>query len=248
MTMKTTIELALTQNLGKLNLPSMVSHLKSLLHQARQEGIDYEEFLLGLTEIELKVRAKNRFKRLLREAKFPCVKTFETFSFDSAPDLNRSLIEELETGKYIRERRNIIFVGKNGTGKTHLATALGIEACKQDVQTRFVTGCCLVNELLEARDNKILSKLIQKYSRHDLLILDDLGAVSHSQEGAELLFQVLAERHESRSVIITTNLEFTEWTNIFIDPTMTSVLLGRLTHRAYIIHCTWQRYWAKVKQ
>lgn len=240
--MKTAIGIALTQDLKELNLSTMVRHLKEYLRLARENGMDYDEFLLGLTRLELQVRAEKRFKRLLKEAKFPFMKTLETFNYDAAPGLDRNRIEKLSAGEYIWQRRNVIFTGKNGTGKTHLAVALGIDACKQGIGTRFVTACRLVNELIEARDRKNLSRVIQKNSRYGLLVLDDLGCVPFSEEEAELLFQVLSGRYERGSVIITTNLEFDEWTQNFGEPNLTEVLLDRLTHKAYIISCTWQSY------
>ncbi len=240
--MKTALGIALTQNLKELNLSTMVRHLKECLRRARENGMDYDEFLLGLTRLELEVRAEKRFKRLLKEAKFPFMKTLETFNYDAAPGLDRNLIEKLSAGEYIWQRGNVIFTGKNGTGKTHLAVALGIEACKQGVATRFTTGCGFVNELTEGRDRKNLSRIIQKYSRYGLFILDDLGCVPFSEEEAELLFQVLSGRYEKGSVIITTNLEFDEWTQNFGEPNLAAVLLDRLIHRADIIDCTWQSY------
>jgi DNA replication protein DnaC len=127
-----------------------------------------------------------------------------------------------------------------------MAMALGIEACRQNYRTRFLTCYGLVNELVEARERRALQRLIQKYVRYDLLILDEPGYIPFSKEGSELLFQVLAERHEKGSVIITTNLGFADWTQVFGDPTMTAALLDRLTHKAHIIHCSWESY--RLKQ
>jgi len=235
-------EMVLPENLKALNLPTMMRSLETQLRQARQDGADYGDFLLGLTEIELQARAENRLKRRLKEAKFPLLKTLETFDFDAAPDLDRRLIHELVGGAYIQEHRNIILLGKSGTGKTHLATALGVEACRMGIRTRFVTGCGLANELIEARHERELNRVIQRYGRYSLLVLDELGYVPLSKEGADLLFQVLAERHERRSVIVTTNLGFADWTQIFGDANLTAALLDRLTHRAHIIQCTWESY------
>lgn len=142
----------------------------------------------------------------------------------------------------IKEKRNIVFLGRSGRGKTHMATALGIEACQNNYRTRFATGYGLVNELIEARREKDLSRVIQRYARYDILILDELGYVPFSKEGAELLFQVLAERHERGSVVVTTNLGFADWTQIFGDANMTAALLDRITHKAHIINCTWDSY------
>jgi DNA replication protein DnaC len=240
--MKATTEMVLTGNLKTLNLSHIWRQLESQLRQAREQSLDYGDFLLSLTEIELEGRAENRLKRRLREAKFPLLKTLETFDYHAAPGLDRRLLHQLASGEYISRQRNVIFLGKSGTGKTHLATGLGVEACRQGITTRFVTGCGLANELIEARQGHTLSRLIQRYARYGLLVLDELGYVPFSKEGAELLFQVLAERHERRSVIITSNLGFADWVQIFGEPTLTAALLDRLTHKAHIVTCDWESY------
>lgn len=240
--MKAGTEVLLKENLKALNLSHMSANLGSLLRQARENGTSHEEFLLNITEVELQMRAENRLKRKLREAKFPLLKTLEQFDYGSAPGLDKRLMRELESGEYLRSHRNIIFTGKTGTGKTHLATGLGVVACGQGIGTRFVNGCGLNNELVEAQTERRLSRVIQKYARYGLVVVDELGYVSFSRESAELLFQVLAERHERGSVIITTNLGFADWTQVFGDATLTAALLDRLTHKAHIINCTWDSY------
>ena len=156
--MKATTEMVLTENLKALNLSHMLRQLEPQLRQAREQSLDYGDFLLSLTEIELEGRAENRLKRRLREAKFPLLKTLETFDYHAAPGLDRRLLHQLASGEYISQHRNVIFLGKSGTGKTHLATGLGVEACRQGITTRFVTGCGLANELLEARQGLTLSR------------------------------------------------------------------------------------------
>jgi DNA replication protein DnaC len=240
--MKPGVDVLLKENLKLLKLSNVLRQLETLVRQAKESGTDYSEFLLGLTEIELQIRAENRLKRRVREARFPLIKTLETFDYNAAPGLDLRLLRELETGDYIRQHRNIIFLGNSGTGKTHLATGLGVAACSQGFTTRFVTGCALANELIEAQVAKSLSRVIQRTSRNDLLVLDELGYVPFSKEGAQLLFQVLAERNERKSVIITTNLGFADWTQVFGDATLTAALLDRLTHNAHIIHCSWDSY------
>ncbi len=170
----------------------------------------------------------------------------ETFDLSAVPELDLRLFRDLAGGGYIREHRNVIFSGHSGAGKTHMATALGIEACKNNFRTRFVTCYGLVNELIEARQERTLQRLIQRYVRYDLLILDELGYIPFSKEGSELLFQVLAERYEKGSVMITTNLGFADWTQVFGDPVMTAALLDRLTHKAHIVSCPWDSY--RLKQ
>lgn len=236
------IEVVLKQNLKDLKLSTMFSCLAEHSRQARESHQSYEEFLLGLTETELRVRADHRLTRRLREARFPLMKPLEEFQFERAVGLDVRQIRDLCDGAYLRQHRNVILLGNSGTGKTHLATGLGIEACKQGVRTRFVTGCGLANELLEAREERSLSRLMKRYAGYELLIVDELGYVPFSKAGAELLFQVLAERHERKSVIVTTNLGFADWTQVFGDATLTAALLDRVTHQAVIINCCWESY------
>jgi len=232
----------LRENLKALSLSITARDLESKMRQAKESGPSYDDFLLDLTTTELQARAENRLNRRVREAKFPLLKTLEGFNFAAVPDLDIRVIRELAGCEYIKEHRNVIFLGRSGTGKTHLATSLGIEACRNNYRTRFVSCYGLVNELIEARQEKDLRRLIGRHARYDLLILDELGYIPFSKEGAELLFQVLAERQEKGSVIITTNLGFADWTQVFGDPVMTAALLDRLTHRAHIINCQWDSY------
>jgi DNA replication protein DnaC len=235
-------EVLLKENLKQLKLSNVLRQLETFVRQAKENGMDYGEFLLALTESELQVRSENRLKRRVREAKFALIKTLEAFDYSAAPGLDVRLLRELEAGDYLREHRNILLLGNSGTGKTHLATGLGVAACRQGITTRFTTGCGLANELIEAQAAKTLTRAMQRFTRCGLLVLDELGYVPFSKEGAQLLFQALAERHERGSVIITTNLGFADWTQIFGDATLTAALLDRLTHKAHIIHCNWESY------
>lgn len=240
--MNIAVDVNLKENLKNLKLTHMSGELDSALRQARDAGQDYADFLLQLTEHELRIRSENRLKRRLKEARFPLLKTMEDFDFSASPDLDSRLIRHICTNEYVKERKNVLFMGRSGTGKTHLATALGVEACRQGIRTRFVSACGLANELIEARHEKDLQRTLKRYAGYGLLILDELGYIPFSKEGAELLFQVLAERHEKGSVIITTNLGFADWTEVFGDANLTAALLDRLTHRAHIIECTWESY------
>lgn len=236
----------LRENLKALSLSAMAAGLEVHLRQAKESGIGYDEFLLELTAIELQSRAENRLSRRVREAKFPLFKPIDTFDLNAVPELDIRLFRELAESGFVKERRNVIFLGCSGAGKTHMSTALGIEACRNNYRTRFITCYGLVNELIEARHEKTLHRLVQRYAHYDLLILDELGYIPFSREGSELLFQVLAERHEKGAVMITTNLGFADWTQVFGDPVMTAALLDRLTHKAHIINCNWHSY--RLKQ
>jgi len=238
--------MALKENLKQLNLSTIARDMETHLRQAGESGIGYDEFLLDLTSGELQARSENRLKRRIREAKFPLIKPLETFDIEAAQGLDMRLFRELTGCDFIKEHRNIIFLGRSGTGKTHMATAIGIESCRNNYRTRFITCYGLVNELIEAREEKALQRILQRYARYDLLILDELGYIPFSKEAGELLFQILAERHERGSVIITTNLGFADWTQVFGDPVMTAALLDRLTHKAHIINCSWESY--RLKQ
>ncbi len=233
---------ALRSQCAALNLSTVARIMESSLRQAREQGVGYDEFLLELTTAELQARAENSLKRRIREAKFPLLKPLETFDLSAVPELDIRLLRDLASGEFVKERRNVIYLGRSGTGKTHMAIALGIEACRHSFRTRFVSCYGLVNELIEAREERTLQRMLQRYTRYDLLIIDELGYIPFSKEGAELLFQVLAERHEKGSVIITTNLGFADWTQVFGDPVITAALLDRLTHKAHIINCTWESY------
>ena len=244
--MKETTLIELKANLRDLKLSAMLREIEGVLRQAVESGTGYDDLLVELTRLEIESRAAGRLKRRIREARFPLLKPLETFDLEAVPELDIRLFRELITCEYIMEHRNVIFLGRSGTGKTHMATALGIEACRNNYRTRFVTCYALANELIEAREERDLQRLLKRYSRYDLLILDELGYIPFSKEGAELLFQVLAQRHEKGSVMITTNLGFADWTQVFGDQTMTAALLDRLTHKARIINCSWQSY--RLKQ
>lgn len=244
--MKVGALMELQANLKMLKLSTMARDLESFVRQARESGIGYDQFLLNLIAAELQARSESRLNRRIRESKFPLLKPIETFDLTATPELDIRLFRELAEGGFIKEHRNVILLGRSGAGKTHMAIALGIEACRNNFRTRFVTCYGLINELIEARQERTLQRLLQRYARYDLLVLDELGYVPFSKEGSELLFQVLAERHEKGSVMITTNLGFADWSQVFGDPVMTAALLDRLTHKAHIINCNWDSY--RLKQ
>jgi DNA replication protein DnaC len=218
-----------------LKLPSVAREAVRLAEEAQRQGQGHLEYLLQCLQAEVDERARRRTARCLREAGFPRLKTLESFDFRRAPALAESELRQLAAGDYLSRAETVILLGEPGTGKTHLAIALGVAAVEQGRRVRFVTAARLANELLEARDSRALSRLVGRYSRLDLLVLDELGYLPLAKADAELLFQVLSERHEQRALVLTTNLPFAEWTTVFPDPRLCRALIDRLTHRAHII-------------
>lgn len=190
---------------------------------------------MGLLESELDDRAARRKQRRVRDAKFPRLKTIDDFNFEEAPHIPAAMIYELATCGFVERAEPVIFIGEPGTGKSHLATALGIAACMQSRRVRFVTAAALLNELIEARDNHNLSKVVARYARIDLVVLDELAYVPLSATEAELLFQVLDQRAEVSPIVVTTNLPFSEWTSVFPEPRLCKAIVDRLTFNAHIV-------------
>lgn len=228
--------------LKQLKLPSMHREYRSLAQTCAKEKVDYLTYLLRLSERELIDRERRAAERRIKAARFPVPKTLESFDFAAQPSLNKSLILELMRGEYMDHKENILLAGNVGTGKTHLACALGFAACAQGKRVRFFTGAGLVNHLLEKREEKSLEKFLKHLESHHLLILDELGYVPFSKAGAELLFEVVSRAYERTSLIVTTNLPFEEWTQIFGSERMTGALLDRLTHRVHILEANGESY------
>jgi DNA replication protein DnaC len=219
----------------ELKLPTVAGLYDSLCDEAvrKQQGI--REVLVELLEAEVEGRLSRRVQRRLKEAGFPRPKTIDNFDFSIAPEIPGATIKELLSGDYIDAAHGVIFVGDSGTGKSHLASALGVAACRQGRRVRFVTAANLVNDLVEARDARALGSMVRRYARYEVLIVDDLGYLPLANHEAELLFQVLAERAERRTIIVTTNLPFSEFTKVFADKRLCASVLDRLTHNAHII-------------
>jgi|1048.fasta_scaffold34704_1 DNA replication protein DnaC len=219
----------------QLRMPAMARDAERRATEAARQETRPLDYLIGLLETEIEERNDRRVDRRIKEAGFPILKTFEGFDFTKVPHLPEARIRELATGAYLAKAEPILLLGDPGTGKTHLATALGVEAARQGHLVRFTTAGRLVTELTEARDARELGRVVARYERIDLLVLDELAYLPLSQIDAELLFRVLGERHERRSIIVTTNLPFAEWTSIFPDPRLCRAVVDRLTHRAHII-------------
>ena len=228
--------------LKRLRLPTIAQNYSRLAEEASVNNRTYADYLLALMEGEVVQREENTQKLRLSKARFPIMKTLDAFDFSAIPALNKALVLELSRGSYIDKRENIIFIGSYGTGKTHLAISLGVNACREGKRVRFYTAAGLINELLEAQAQLRLGKLEAALARYDLIILDELGFVPFSKEGAEALFTFCSGRYERGSVIITTNLDFARWKEIFGDEALTGALLDRLTHRCHIIEMNGDSY------
>jgi len=232
-------EMVLKENLKSLRLPTILREYDACSRAALENNSSYIDYLSTLTTQEVQERATKRIRRRISDAQFPALKTQDTFDINKAPGLNIHLVRELTECKFIGQAENVILIGKSGTGKTHFATAIAIEACQKNFKVRFSTACKLVTELLEAREEYRLKQLLDRLKRYELLVLDELGYVPFSKPGAELLFQILAERHERNATIITTNLPFPQWTDVFGDATLTGALLDRITHHCHILEFNW---------
>lgn len=234
--------LLLGHHLGKLRLPTIRREWEAAAASCAKEGRDYGEFLLQLTERELIEREQRAAQRRIKAAKFPVLKTLENFDFDAQPSINEKLVRELASGGYLEARENVLLIGNSGTGKTHLASALGFAACTQGRKVRFWGATALVTHLLEARENRELKRLLAQVGKHELIVLDELGYVPFSKAGAELLFEVVSRAYERHSLIVTTNLPFEQWTEVMGSERLTGALLDRLTHRVHIIEANGESF------
>lgn len=220
--------------LKELHLSGAAQALPGLLREAETRQLTHLDFLIALLKQETDRREELTVARRIKQAGFPQLKSLETFDFTMIPGLNKSRILALARGEYLDEKRHVILMGNSGTGKTHLATALGLCACQQERRVAFYQAARFVEQLLVAREEHRLIKMEKEWMRNDLVILDELGYIPFSRTGAELLFQFCSTRHELGSIILTTNLDFDKWPDIFVDTRMTEALIDRLTHRADI--------------
>ena len=237
-----TNDLQIRSFLKRLRLPVVAQNYARLAEEAAANNRTFQDYLFALLEGEVIQRDEHSQKLRLLRARFPLIKTLDNFDFTAIPAVNKALVLELSRSRFIDRRENVIFIGSYGTGKTHLAISLAVSACRQGKKVRFYTVAGLINELLEAQSQLRLGKLESTLAKCDLIVLDELGFVPFSKEGAEALFTFCASRYERGSLIITTNLDFARWKEIFGDEALTGALLDRLTHRCHILEMNGDSY------
>jgi len=232
----------MTQQLMELCKQLHIAGVYQYILDNDEIGSDTVLALTKACEFELQIRAINRQVRTLKQAGFPTQKRFEELVIDALPEDGKNNLPDLRRVEFIQQKKNVVFIGNSGTGKTHLAIATGICACENDVKVMFKTAAGLVNELMDAKRTGRLAIVIKQIKKIELLILDELGYITFDIEGSELLFQILAARYEILSTIITTNLPFSEWIKVFHDKTLTAALLDRITHRAIVVNMNGESY------
>jgi DNA replication protein DnaC len=226
----------------QLRLPTIGGQFLKMAEEAVKQNLAHVAYLEALLAAEVEERERNAIARRIQESKFPKVKTLEDFHFQEAPHISAALIRQLAEGGYLGRSEPIIFLGDAGTGKTHLATGLALEACRQRKRVRFTTAAELVNELIEAKNRSELNRITNRWMRYELIVIDEMAYVAMPEAAAELLFQVISGRAERASIIVTTNLPFSEWTTMFPNARLCKAMLDRLTDQAHIIETGSESY------
>ena len=229
------LEALIEAHARELHLPAIRGRFRALAAEATREQQTPLAYLAALLEAEVQERSERRERRRLLDARFPLVKRLQQFHFDDNPKVPQATIAALAEGSWIDDRESVVFIGESGTGKTMLATALGVCACQQGRRVRFTTLAGLATELQEADSRRELARVVGRYTRTELVILDELGYLALPEGAAELVFQVISERNERGSLIVTTNLPFSDWTKVFPDARLAKAVVDRITHKAHII-------------
>jgi DNA replication protein DnaC len=225
-----------------LRLPMVGSQFGGLAEQAIRENQGHVGYLEVLLSSEIEERERKTIERRIKEAHLPRVKTLEEFDYTQSPHVTAAKMRDLAEGGYIERAEPVLLIGECGSGKTHLLTGLCVAACRQKRRVRFTTAAGLVNELVEAKHALQLRRVMARWSRYDLIAIDEVGYVPLAEVGAEFLFQVVAERAEKAAVILTTNLPFSEWTQVIPNARLCKALLDRITDRAHILQTGAESY------
>jgi DNA replication protein DnaC len=218
-----------------VRMPAIGTNFVSLAEQAVKENRTHIGYLEALLALECEERDRHAITNRIRDSQIPRMKTLEEFDFTQVPQIPAAKIRELAEGGYIERNEPVVLIGECGTGKSHLATGLCLAACRQKRRVRFTTAAALVNELVEAKQNNQVRRMMARWQKYELIALDEVGYVPLADVGAEFLFQVISERAERAALIVTTNLPFSEWTTVFPNPRLCKALLDRITDRAHII-------------
>jgi DNA replication protein DnaC len=232
----------LSHHLKTLKLPTFQREYQKLARQCATEGVDHVGYLARLSEREMIERDRRKVERRIKAARFPVVKSLDSFDFAAIPKLNKMQVLELARCEWIENRENVIALGPSGTGKTHVALGLGLAACQKGLSVGFTTAAALVSEMMEARDERRLLRFQKQMAAYKLLIIDELGFVPLSKTGAELLFELISQRYERGATLITSNLPFDEWTETLGSERLTGALLDRLTHHVSILEMNGDSY------
>ena len=235
-------EILLAHYLKTLKLPTFQREYQKLARLCATEGVDHVGYLFRLAEREMIERDRRKVERRIKAAKFPVVKSFDSFDFTAIPKLNKMQVLELARCEWIDRRENVIALGPSGTGKTHVALGLGLAACQKGLSVGFTTAAALVSEMMEARDERRLLRFQKQMAAYKLLIIDELGFVPLSKTGAELLFELISQRYERGATLITSNLPFDEWTETLGSERLTGALLDRITHHVNILEMNGDSY------
>ena len=241
-TMGGTPQILLAHHVKQLKLPTVLREYEKVARECAESGVDHPRYLVRLIELELIDRERRMVARRLKAAKFPVTKSLDSFNFKTIPQLNKMQVLDLVRCEWIDRRENVIAFGPSGTGKTHLALGLGLAACQKGMSVGFTTAAALVNELMEARDERRLLRFQKQMASHKLLIIDELGFVPLSKTGAELLFELISQRYERGATMITSNLPFDEWTETLGSERLTGALLDRITHHVNILEMNGDSY------
>ncbi len=232
----------LESHLKSLRLPTFIENYQTFAQDATQQNLSFERYLLALAKQEVVQRDLNRQQLRIRQARFPVIKSLSDFDFAAIPQLNKQRILDLARGEYLHRIEPIILVGNPGLGKTHIATGLALAVCHQGLRVRFYNTAALVNDLIEAQQAGRLTKFLNAALKHKLIVLDELGFIPFSSPGAQLMFQFCSTLYERVSLLVTTNLKFADWVQIFGDERLTAALLDRLTHKAHIVEFMGESY------